>query len=112
MALICTSPIVIASQRVRPQVAGPMTGSAKQSRVLREGLDCFVASAPCNDEICFESDWTGEAMNPVDIRIAPREPWYKYGVAFLMFEIALAVAVSGYSLYMTFNGLGGFPGKH
>jgi|HubBroStandDraft_4_1064222.scaffolds.fasta_scaffold843592_2 hypothetical protein len=46
-------------------------------------------------------------MNPVDIRAAPREPWYKYGVAFLMFEIALAIAVSGYSLYMTFNGLGG-----
>jgi hypothetical protein len=51
-------------------------------------------------------------MNPVDIRVAAREPWYKYGVAFLMFEIALAIAVSGYSLYMTFNGLGGFPGKH
>jgi hypothetical protein len=51
-------------------------------------------------------------MNPVDIRVAPREPWYKYGVAFLMFEIALAIAVSGYSLYMTVNGLGGFPGKH
>jgi hypothetical protein len=50
-------------------------------------------------------------MNPVDIRAAPRD-WYKYGVAFLMFEIALAIAVSGYSLYMTFNGLGGFPGKH
>ena len=50
-------------------------------------------------------------MNPVDIRAAPREPWYKYGVAFLMFEIALAIAVSGYSLYMTFNGLGGFPGS-
>jgi hypothetical protein len=30
----------------------------------------------------------------------------------LLFEIAIAVAVSGYSLYMTFNGLGGFPGKH
>ena len=51
-------------------------------------------------------------MNPVDVRATPREPWYKYGVAFLMFEIALAIAVSGYSLYMTFNGLAGFPGKH
>ncbi len=51
-------------------------------------------------------------MKPVDIHVAPREPWYKYGVAFLMFEIALAIAVSGYSLYTTFNGLGGFPGKH
>jgi hypothetical protein len=34
---------VIASQRVRPEVAGPMTGSAKQSSAARE-LDCFVAS--------------------------------------------------------------------
>jgi hypothetical protein len=51
-------------------------------------------------------------MNTVDIRVAPPQPWYKYGVAVLFFEIALAVAVSGYSLYMTFNGLGGFPGKH
>jgi len=42
----------------------------------------------------------------------PHEPWYKYGVAFLLFEMAIAVAVSAYSLYMTFNGIGGFPGKH
>jgi hypothetical protein len=40
------------------------------------------------------------------------EPWYKYGVAFLMFEMAVAIAVSAYSLFMTFHGLGGFPGKH
>ncbi|MGH6817961.1 MAG: hypothetical protein ACREC1_04210 [Methylovirgula sp.] len=40
------------------------------------------------------------------------EPWYKYGVAFLSLEMMLAVAVSGYSLFMTFHGLGGFPGKH
>jgi hypothetical protein len=51
-------------------------------------------------------------MNHVDIRVAQQEPWYKYGVAVLLFEIAVAIAVSGYSLYMTFNGLGGFPGKH
>lgn len=51
-------------------------------------------------------------MNPVDIRVAPHAPWYKYGVAVLLFEMAVAIAVSGYSLYMTFNGLGGFPGKH
>jgi hypothetical protein len=50
-------------------------------------------------------------MNPVDSRVAPHEPWYKYGVAALLFEIAVAVAVSGYSLYMTFYGLGGLPGK-
>jgi hypothetical protein len=38
-------------------------------------------------------------MNPVDIRVAPHEPWYKYGVAVLLFEIAVAIAVSAYSLY-------------
>lgn len=43
---------------------------------------------------------------------APQEPWYKYGVAVLFMEMAVAIAVSGYSLYMTFHGLGGFPGKH
>jgi hypothetical protein len=51
-------------------------------------------------------------MNPVEIRVAPHEPWYKYGVVFLLTEMAIAIAVSAYSLYMTFNGLGGFPGKH
>ena len=43
----------------------------------------------------------GDAMNHVDIRVAPHEPWYKYGVAVLLFEITVAIAVSGYSLYMT-----------
>lgn len=43
---------------------------------------------------------------------AAHEPWYKYGVACLVLEMAIAVAVSAYSLYVTFNGLGGFPGKH
>jgi len=43
---------------------------------------------------------------------APHEPWYKYGVAVLLLEMAIAISVSGYSLYMTFHGLGGFPGKH
>ena len=38
--------------------------------------------------------------------------WYKYGVAFLSLEMVIAMAVSAYSLYMTFHGLGGFPGKH
>jgi hypothetical protein len=41
-------------------------------------------------------------MNPVDIRVAAHEPWYRYGVAILLFEIAVAIAVSGYTLYMTF----------
>ncbi|MFP5226380.1 MAG: hypothetical protein ACLGXA_02040 [Acidobacteriota bacterium] len=40
------------------------------------------------------------------------DPWYKYGVAVLVFEMGIAIAVSAYSLYMTFHGLGGFPGKH
>jgi hypothetical protein len=40
------------------------------------------------------------------------EPWYKYGVGVLILEMAIAIAVSAYSLYMTFHGLGGFPGKH
>jgi hypothetical protein len=50
-------------------------------------------------------------MSPVSMP-ASDEPWYKYGVAFLVLEMAIAIAVSAYSLYMTFNGLGGFPGKH
>ncbi len=41
-----------------------------------------------------------------------RESWFKYGVATLVLEMAIAIGVSAYSLYMTFNGLGGFPGKH
>lgn len=40
------------------------------------------------------------------------EPWYKYGVALLSLEMVIAVAVSAYSLFMTFHGLGGFPGKN
>ncbi len=42
----------------------------------------------------------------------PHEPWYKYGVAVLLLEMVIAAAVCGYALYMTFHGLGGFPGKH
>lgn len=44
--------------------------------------------------------------------LAVQEPWYRYGVAFLILEMLIAIAVSGYSLFMTFHGLGGFPGKH
>jgi hypothetical protein len=50
-------------------------------------------------------------MNPVEPGAA-HEPWYKYGVSFLVPEMAIALAVSAYSLTMTFNGVGGFPGKH
>lgn len=46
------------------------------------------------------------------IAAAPHEPWYRYGVAVLLLEMAIAVGVCGYSLYLTFHGLGGFPGKH
>jgi hypothetical protein len=50
---------VIASQRAArvhardallPKVAGPMTSSAKQSSLLVHNLDCFVATAPRNDD--------------------------------------------------------------
>jgi hypothetical protein len=47
--------IVIASQRVRPEVAGPMTGSAKQSRAEYGSLDCFVAALLAMTAI--SSDW-------------------------------------------------------
>lgn len=40
------------------------------------------------------------------------DSWYRYGVAILLLEMGIAIAVSAYSLYMTFHGLGGFPGKH
>jgi hypothetical protein len=53
-------------------------------------------------------------MNTAKPPVEPtlHDPWYKYGVAVLLLEMAIAIAVSGYSLYMTFQGLGGFPGKH
>lgn len=38
--------------------------------------------------------------------------WYKYGVAVLFLEMAISIAVCGYSLFLTFHGLGGFPGKN
>jgi len=44
--------------------------------------------------------------------IVVQEPWYKYGVGFLVAEMLLAIGVSIYSLYMAFHGIGGFPGKH
>jgi hypothetical protein len=50
-------------------------------------------------------------MHPTTSAAAPHEPWYKYGVAVLCLEMLIAIAVSVYSLYMTFHGLGGFPGK-
>lgn len=40
------------------------------------------------------------------------DPWYKYGVTVMLIEMAFAIAVCGYSLFMTFHGLGGLPGKH
>jgi hypothetical protein len=46
------------------------------------------------------------------IEAVPHEPWYKYGVAALLLEMVIAIGVCGYSLFLTFHGLGGFPGKH
>lgn len=39
------------------------------------------------------------------------DSWYKYGVGVLFAEMGIAICVCGYSLYMAFAGLGGFPGK-
>ncbi len=36
--------------------------------------------------------------------------WYKYGVAILYLEMAIAVGVSLYAMYMAFTGQGGIPG--
>ena len=49
-------------------------------------------------------------MTPAASLTEPHDPWYKYGVAMLVFEMAIAIAVCGYSLYMAFNGPGGLPG--
>lgn len=50
--------------------------------------------------------------NATGASVLPHETWYKYGVAVLLLEMLIAIGVSGYSLYMTFHGMGGFPGKH
>ena len=49
-------------------------------------------------------------MHPTTAGAAEQEPWYKYGVAILLLEMLIAIAVSGYSLYMTFHGIRGFAG--
>ena len=49
-------------------------------------------------------------MQPMTAAAAEQEPWYKYGVAILLLEMLIAIAVSGYSLYMTFHGIRGFAG--
>ena len=48
-------------------------------------------------------------MRPTDSD-PPHEIWYPYGVAVLCLEMAIAVGVCAYALYVTFHGLGGFPG--
>jgi hypothetical protein len=41
----------MASQRARPEVAGPMTGSREAIQGgVKKTLDCFVANAPRNDD--------------------------------------------------------------
>lgn len=47
-------------------------------------------------------------MNTTEVE---HDGWYKYGVGVLVAEMAIAISVCGYSLYMAFAGLGGFPGK-
>lgn len=37
---------------------------------------------------------------------APYGPWYRYGVVILCLEMLTAIAVSAYSLYLTFHGAG------
>jgi hypothetical protein len=39
------------------------------------------------------------------------DSWYKSGLAVLLFERAIVVAVSTDSLHVTFHGFGGFPGE-
>lgn len=53
-------------------------------------------------------------MNPTNpsSETVHHDSWYKYGVAVMLAEMLFAVAVCAYSLYMTFHGLGGLPGKH
>ena len=46
--------------------------------------------------------------NPTKIE---HDGWYKYGVGVLITEMVIAVSVCGYSLFMAFAGIGGFPGK-
>jgi hypothetical protein len=38
------------------------------------------------------------------------EPWYRYGVAVLVIEMGIAIAVGVYALYMALHGMGGFHG--
>ena len=51
-------------------------------------------------------------MKPVEMRALRTSRGTNTALPFLLLEMAIAIAVSAYSLYMTFNGLGGFPGKH
>lgn len=48
---------------------------------------------------------------PTSQAVVEHEPWYKYGVAVLFLEMAIAIGVSAYSLYLTFHGLGGLHGS-
>ena len=50
-------------------------------------------------------------MHPTSAAATEHEPWHKYGVAILMLEMLMAIAVSGYSLYLTFHGMGGVAGR-
>lgn len=43
-------------------------------------------------------------MHSPSLNPPPREPWYRYGVAFLFLEMTLAIAVCLYAFYLTFHG--------
>jgi hypothetical protein len=45
-------------------------------------------------------------MHSTPSAAAQHDPWHKYGVAILCLEMAIAIAVSTYALYITFHGLG------
>lgn len=46
-------------------------------------------------------------MQPTSPVSARHEPWYKYGVAVLCLEMLIALTVSAYALYLTFEGVRG-----
>ncbi len=46
---------------------------------------------------------------PLDVARLHHEPWYRYGVAVLAIEMAIAVAVGAYALHLAIHGLSGLP---
>lgn len=46
-------------------------------------------------------------MHPESSTSPRHEAWYSYGLAALCLEMLIAVAVSGYAVYLTFHGMVG-----